>query len=128
MNGLFVDSEEGKKANYPRFYHQALEKLAKEQRILSRRKKGSGRWHKQRLKVAKLHEKTANQRKDFLHKVSHKLANQYDCVVIEDLNMKGMSQALHFGKSVADNAWGMFTKFLQYKLEEQGKKLIKIDK
>ncbi|MED0669019.1 transposase, partial [Aneurinibacillus aneurinilyticus] len=57
MNGLFVDSEKGKKANYPRFYRQALEKLAKEQRILSRRKKGSTRWHKQRLKVAKLHEK-----------------------------------------------------------------------
>ncbi|MED0756862.1 RNA-guided endonuclease TnpB family protein [Aneurinibacillus thermoaerophilus] len=128
MNGLFVDSEEGKTANYPCFYRQALEKLAKEQRILSRRKKGSNRWHKQRLKVAKLHEKIANQRKDFLHKESHKLAKRYDCVVIEDLNMKGMSQALNFGKSVADNAWGMFTTFLQYKLEEQGKKLIKIDK
>jgi putative transposase len=48
--------------------------------------------------------------------------------VIEDLNMKGMSQALNFGKSVHDNGWGMFTTFLQYKLEEQGKKLIKIDK
>jgi putative transposase len=128
MNGLFVDSEEGKTANYPRFYRQALEKLAKEQRILSRRKKGSNRWHKQRLKVAKLHERIANQRKDFLHKESHQLAKRYDCVVIEDLNMKGMSQALHFGQSVHDNGWGMFTSFLQYKLAEQGKKLIKIDK
>jgi putative transposase len=112
MDGLFVDSEEGKRANYPRFYRQALKKLAKEQRILSRRKKGSNRWHKQRLKVANLREKVANQRKDFLHKESHKLAKLYDCVVIEDLNMKGMSQALHFGKSVMDNAWGMFTTFL----------------
>lgn len=128
MNGLFVDSEKGKIANSPRFYRQALEKLAKEQRILSRRKKGSNRWNKQRLKVAKLHEKIANQRKDFLHKESYKLAKRYDCVVIEDLNMKGMAQALNFGKSVADNAWGMFTSFLQYKLEERGKKLIKIDK
>ncbi|MEY9971033.1 transposase [Lysinibacillus sp. RC46] len=48
--------------------------------------------------------------------------------MIEDLNMKGMSQALRFGKSVADNAWGLFTTFLRYKLEEQGKKLIKIDR
>jgi transposase len=48
--------------------------------------------------------------------------------VIEDLDMKGMSQALKFGKSVADNEWGMFTSFLQYKLNEQGKRLIKIDK
>ncbi len=128
MHGLFVDSEKGKTANYPRFYRQALEKLAKEQRILSRRKKGSTRWHKQRLKVAKLHERIANQRKDFLHKESHKLVKQYDCVAIEDLNMKGMSQALNFGKSITDNAWGMFTTFLGYKLEEQGKKLVKIDK
>lgn len=128
MSALYVDSEEGKTANSPRFYRHALEKLAKEQRILSRRKKGSQRWHKQRLEVAKLHEKIANQRKDFLHKESHKLAKRYDCVVIEDLNMKGMSQALHFGKSVSDQAWGMFTRFLQYKLEDQGKKLIKIDK
>ncbi|EGL84118.1 transposase, IS605 OrfB family, partial [Caldalkalibacillus thermarum TA2.A1] len=66
--------------------------------------------------------------KDFLHKESHQLAKRYDCVVIEDLNMKGMSQALHFGQSVHDNGWGLFTTFLQYKLEEQGKKLIKIDK
>ena len=128
MKGLFVDSEEGKTANYPGFYRQALDKLAKEDRILSRRKKGSARWHKQRLNVAKLHERIANQRKDFLHKQSYTLAKRYDCVVIEDLHMKGMSQALHFGKSVADNAWGMFTTFLQYKLEGQGKKLIKIDK
>ncbi|EST55421.1 transposase IS605 [Brevibacillus panacihumi W25] len=128
MNGLFVDSEEGKTANYPRFYRKALKKLAKEQRILSRRKKGSNRWYKQRMKVARVHEGITNRRKDFLHKQSHKLAKQYDCVVIEDLNMKGMSQALHLGKSVTDNSWGMFTTFLQYKLEEQGKKLIKIDK
>ena len=114
MNHLFVDSE-GETANYPRFYRQSLEKLAKEQRILSRRKKGSNRWNKQRLKVAKLHEKIANQRNDFLHKQSHKLARLYDCVVIEDLNMKGMSQALNFGKSVSDNAWGRFTTFLDYK-------------
>jgi len=128
MDGLYVESEQGKKANYPRFYRQTLDKLAKEQRILSRRKKGSNRWHKQRLKVAKLHERITNQRKDFLHKVSYQLAKRYDCVVIEDLNMRGMSQTLNFGKSVADNAWGMFTTFLQYKLEEQGKKFIKIDK
>lgn len=128
MNGLFVDSEEGKIANYPRFYHQALEKLAKEQRVLSRRQKGSNRWEKQRLKVAKLHETIANQRKDFLHKMSRQLVTVYDCVVIEDLNMKGLSQALHFGKSVSDNAWGMFTIFLKYKLEEQGKKLIKVSR
>lgn len=128
MDGLYVDSEQGEKANYPRYYRQALDKLAKAQRILSRRKKGSTRWEKQRLKVAKLHEKTANQRRNFLHHKSKELAANYDAVIIEDLDMKGMSQALNFGKSVHDNGWGMFISFLEYKLKEQGKQLVKIDK
>ncbi len=128
MNGLFVDSEVGKKANYPCFYRQKLEKLAKEQRKLYSKNKGSSNWNKQRIKVAKVQEKIANQRKNFLHHQSKALAKTYDAVIIEDLDMKGMSQALKFGKSVADNGWGMFTSFLQYKLEEQGKQLIKIDK
>ncbi len=67
MDGLFVDSETGKKANYPRFYRQILGKLAVEQRKLSRKKKGSSNWNKQRIRVAKLQEKVANQRKNFLH-------------------------------------------------------------
>jgi putative transposase len=128
MDGLYVESEQGEKANYPRYYRQALDKLAKAQKILSRRRKGSVRWEKQRLKVAKLHEKVANQRMNFLHHKSKELAIAYDTVIIEDLNMQGMSQALHFGKSVHDNGWGMFTTFLEYKLKEQGKQLIKIDK
>lgn len=128
MNGLYVESEQGEKANYPRFYRQSLDKLAKEQRILSRRKKDSSRWEKQRLKVAKLQEKIANQRMNFLHHKSRELVSNFDAVVIEDLNIKGMSQALNFGKSVHDNGWGMFTTFLAYKLKEQGKQLVKIDR
>lgn len=128
MDGLYVESEQGEKANYPRFYRKSLDKLAKEQRILSRKKKGSTRWEKQRLKVAERQEKTANQRKNFLHHRSKELASTYDAVIIEDLDMKGMSKALHFGKSVHDNGWGIFTTFLAYKLKEQGKQLIKIDK
>lgn len=127
MDGLFVDSE-GKKANYPKFYQQMLEKLAKEQRKLFNKKKGSSNWNKQRIRVAKIKEKISNQRKSFLHHKSKELATNYDAVVIEDLDMKGMSRALNFGKGVADNGWGMFTSFLQYKLKEQGKQLIKIDK
>lgn len=127
MDGLFVDSE-GRKANYPKFYRQMLEKLAKEQRKLFNKKKGSSNWNKQRIRVAKIKEKISNQRKSFLHHKSKELATNYDAVVIEDLDMKGMSRALNFSKSVADNGWGMFTSFLQYKLKEQGKQLIKIDK
>jgi len=85
-------------------------------------------YYKQRRKIAILHERIANQRKDFLHKQSRQITNAYDCVAVEDLNMKAMSQALNFGKSVFDNGWGYFTAFLAYKLQDSGKYLIKIDK
>lgn len=90
--------------------------------------KGSNNHNKQRIKVAKLHEKISNQRKDFLHKQSRQIANAYDCICIENLNMKSMSQALNFSKSVSDNGWSMFTTFLQYKLADLGKQLVKVDK
>lgn len=127
MRELFVSSD-AEFANYPRYYRQSLKKLAKEQRKLSKCEKGSKNRNKQRIKVAKYHERVSNQRKDFLHKLSRKIANSYDVVAIEDLSMKGMSQALNFGKSVSDNGWGMFTTFLNYKLLESGKQLVKIDR
>ncbi|MCU4989647.1 transposase [Bacillus cereus] len=127
MAELYVSSED-EKANYPRFYRQMLNRLAKAQRVLARRVKGSVRWNKQRICVANLHEKVANQRKNFLHHKSKELASNFDVVAIEDLHMKGMSRALRFGKSVADNGWRMFTTFLAYKLQEQGKQLVKVDR
>ena len=130
MSELLVSSEEDVRPNMAFLHHnrKSLEKLAKEQRILSHRKKGSHRYDKQRKKVALLHEKISNQRKDYLHKLSRQIANAYDMVCVEDLNMKGMSQCLHFGKSVADHGWGIFLSFLDYKLSLQGKKLVIIDK
>ena len=127
MHELYKDSN-GNEACCSQYYRQAEKKLAKEQRKLSKMQKGSHNRNKQRLKVAKLHEKVANQRKDFLHKQSKQIANAYDCVCIENLNMKAMSQSLHFGKSVSDNGWGMFTSFLAYKLADMGKQLVKVDK
>ena len=127
MHELYVASD-GTSAQYPRFYRQALKRLEREQRKLSKMQKGSNNRNKQRIKVARLHEKVADQRKDFLHKQSRQITNAYDCVCIENLNMQAMSQSLNFGKSVADNGWGMFTTFLQYKLEGAGKQLVKVDK
>ena len=80
------------------------------------------------MKISKLHEYIKNCRRDFLHKLSKKLSEAYNAVVVEDLNMKGMSQALNFGKSVGDNGWGMFLKMLEYKLMFLGKQFLKIDK
>ena len=124
----FYYSSEDKKANYPRYYRNTQEKLTKEQRRLSKKKRGSNNYYKQKVKVAKIHEKIANQRKDWLHKESRILINNFDAIILEDLNMKNMSQCLHFGKSVHDNGWGMFTVFLQYKANLEGKQVIKINK
>ncbi len=106
MDQLYVSFED-ERANYPQFYREMLDRLANAQRVLSRRTKGSGR--------------CLFQRKNFLHHKSKELTTHFDVVAIENLNMKRISQALHFGKSVADSAWGMFTSFLAYKLNEQGK-------
>ncbi len=124
---LFVDSQ-ANNADYPKFYRKAEEKLKKAQRKLSKRQKGSKNYEKQRCKVAKLHEKVANQRKDFLHKLSRQIANTYNAIAIEDLNMRCMAQSLHLAKSVNDNGFGMLKTFLAYKLAEQGKQLVVIDK
>ncbi|MDL2214406.1 transposase [Clostridia bacterium OttesenSCG-928-O13] len=127
MPELFVSSD-GDVPNYPRYYRAAQERLAREQRKLSKCQKGSNNRNKQRKRVAKLHEKVANQRKDFLHKASRQITNAYDVVCVEDLDMKGMAQALNFGKSVMDNGWGSFVTYLGYKLSDEGKCLVKIDK
>ena len=127
MSQLYIDSN-GNEPYYPRYYRKTEHKLAKQQRKLSRMTKSSHNYNKQKIVISKLHEKVSNQRKDFLHKFSYELANAYDCICIEDLNMQNMSQLLNFGKSVCDNGWGMFTTFLKYKLEEQGKQLVKVDK
>ena len=131
MRELYVDSS-GNEPSYPHFYRKKERRLAREQRKLSKMyRKGqeqSNRYYRQKMKVNKIHEKIANQRKDFLHKLSRHLVDTYDYICIEDVDMKAMSQCLNFGKSVHDNGWGMFTSMLAYKCEEEGKHLQKIDK
>lgn len=124
---FYVDSQ-GNEANYPKFYRNAEYRLAKEQRKLSKMKFGSNNYKKQKIIIAKLHEHISNQRKDFLHKLSRELVNNWDIICVEDINLKGMAGSLHLGKSTNDNGFGMFRVFLKYKLAEQGKMFIKIDK
>ena len=88
----------------------------------------SANYEKQRIRVARIHEKIQHQRKEFVEKESTKLASLYDIVCIEDLNLQNIAQSLNLGKSTNDNGFGMFRTRLQQKLEIQGKKLIKIDK
>ena len=110
------------------FYRNTEKKLAREQRKLSRCQKGSQNYKKQKKRVALCHEKIRNQRKDFQHKLSASLAESFDAVYVEDLNLKGMAGGLHLGKGVHDNGYGLFLSMLEYKLEERGKYLIKVDR
>ena len=126
-DGLYVDNQ-GNKPDYSKFFRLYESKLAFEQRKLSHMKRGSSNYNKQKLKVAKIHEKIANCRKDFLHKVSYLLANTYDYVFVEDLNMQNMSKYLHLGKSTDDNGFGMFRAMLSYKMHDRGKVFHKINK
>lgn len=133
-DGLYADNN-GFVVNMPHYFRQAQAKLKSEQRKLRLKqgfKKGqkqSNRYKKQLIKIAKLQEHIANQRRDFLHKLSTKLSKDYDAICIEDLNMKSLSnKGFGNGKATLDNAWGIFTVMLDYKLQEQGKQLVKIDK
>ena len=126
-HSFYVDSQ-GMEANYPKFYRNAQTVLSKEQRKLSLMKYGSKNYEKQRIRVAKFQEHIANQRKDWLHKLSFELAKSYDYICVEDINMQNIAQSLKLGKSTNDNGFGMFRTFLAYKLAERGKRLIKIDK
>ena len=106
-----------------KYLRQNLKKLRVEQRSLQRKfKKGakeqSNNYQKQRLKVAKLHEKIANQRKDLLHKTTTKLATQYETVCIEDLNVSGMVKNHNLALAISDCGWGMFRQFLEYKVKD----------
>ena len=125
MRGLAVFSN-GEHAEYPMYYRKSQKKLAREQRKLSHCHKGSRGYEKQRKKVAKCCEKIRDQRRDYLHKLSREIADSYDAVSVEDIDMKAMSGSLNFGKSVMDDSFGMFRVMLRYKLEEQNKSLVKV--
>lgn len=122
-------SSDGEIADYPKFFRKGEKKLAKAQRKLSLKKnKKLKNYQKQKLKVAKIHEKIANQRNDWLHKKSRKLVNIYDCIFVEDLDLKSISRCLKLGKATMDNGFGLFRIMLEYKSKELGKYFIKIDR
>lgn len=125
---FYVDNQNRSPENFQHLYRQSESKLAKEQKKLSHMKLHSANYEKQKIRVARIHEKIQNQRKEFVEKESTKLASLYDIVCIEDLNLQNIAQSLNLGKSTNDNGFGMFRTRLQQKLEIQGKKLIKIDK
>ena len=133
-DGLYMDSN-GNKAMVHKYYRESHNRLAKEQRKLSRKigsKKNeskSSNYLKQLKRVNRIHRHIANQRLDSLHKKSTEIANQYDIVCIEDLNMKAIgNKGFGNGKATFDNGYGMFISMLDYKLRLRGKYLVKIDR
>lgn len=124
---FYVDSN-GESADPPHYFREMQKKLAREQRRLSKMVKGSNNYIAQKYHVARLQEEVANQRKDFCHKRSREIANSYDVVCVEDIDLQALAQTLNFGKATADNGFGMFRTFLRYKLEDQGKHYVVIDK
>ncbi len=127
QQSFYADSE-GEKANYPHYYRKAEKKLAREQRKLSHMVEGSENWNKQKKRISILCGKVTQQRKDWLHKKSTAIANQFDMVAVEDLDLRALGQTLKLAKNMQDNGFGMFRNMLQYKLEERGKYFVKIDR
>lgn len=132
--GLYMDSD-GVCAKMSKHFRNSQKKLAKAQHNLSKKqgaRKGetkSNNWVKQQKKVNKIHRKIAHQRYDQLQKRSTEIANQYDIVCIEGLDVKAMAnKGFGNGKATNDNGWGMFTRMLEYKMAERGKHLIRVNR
>lgn len=126
MSRFYVDSN-GYSPNPPHWLRQSQEKLNRMHRRLARMEKDSKNYREQMHKLRKLHEHIANQRKDFIHQESRRIANVWDAVCVGDLDLKQMAQTLSMG-NVMDTGFGLFRVALQYKLERMGKAYVVVEK
>lgn len=124
----FAITSDGEVIPNPKYLRKSEKKLAKLQRQLSRKTIGSNNRNKARIKVARQHERVANQRQDFLHNLSTNLIREYDLICLEDLQIKNMVKNHRLAKSISDVSWSKFARQLQYKADWYGRYIQKVDK
>lgn len=123
---VFLKSSDGKKIKSPEFFKKNIKEIAKANRELSRKEKKSKRRKKARIKLAKIHKKLFNSRKDFFFKKAHEIIDQYDYLFFENLDMKSMQKL--WGRKVSDLAFSNFIKILKYIADKKGKTVHQIDR
>lgn len=122
----FYSDSNGNVVSNPKFLEKSSRKLCREQRRLSRKKRGSNNRNKQRLRVAKVHEKITNQRDDFLQKISTMLISENQVICIEDLKIKNMVRNHKLARCISSVSWGKFFNMLEYKANWYGNEIIKV--
>jgi len=123
----YAYDSDGNHFDNPKHLDKFLEKLQKKQRRLSKKKKGSKNRQKQKIRVARIHEKIADQRNDFLHKLSHYYTNNYGYIAVENLKVRNMIRNHHLAKSISDASWSRFIQMLCYKAERAGCTVVKVE-
>jgi putative transposase len=124
----YAITSDGTKHGNPKYYRKYETRLAKKQKLLSRKQKGSNNRNKARIKVAKVHNKITRCREDFLHKLSRKLVDKNQVIVVENLAVKNMVKNHKLAKSISDAGWGQLCTMLKYKAEWEGKTYIEVDR